>query len=194
VDPAVLLWDFGDTLVDERWMRRPPELCPAWPEVWVEAMEVHADDWNDGTIGRAEVFASLAERSGMSVADVETHARECCARLEFYRNAWRTATERRFRQALVTVNPDIFEEWLVPEYHLGTTFDAIVISSVERTNDKTELCDIALQRLGSGTRRSDALLIDNRLDLIEAWREAGGLGYWFRDDDQFARDLPDLFP
>ena len=56
-------------------MRRPPERCPAWPEVWVEAMEVHADDWNDGTIGRAEVFASLAERSGMSVADVETHAR-----------------------------------------------------------------------------------------------------------------------
>ena len=73
-------------------------------------------------------------------------------------------------------------------------FDAIVISSVERTNDKTELCDIALQRLGVGARRSDALLIDNRLDLIEAWRGAGGLGYWFQDDDQFGRDLPDLFP
>ena len=26
--PAVLLWDFGDTLVDERWMLRAPATCP----------------------------------------------------------------------------------------------------------------------------------------------------------------------
>jgi hypothetical protein len=29
--PAVLLWDFGDTLVDERWMVRAPATCPTWP-------------------------------------------------------------------------------------------------------------------------------------------------------------------
>jgi hypothetical protein len=34
VSVAVLLWDFGDTLVDERWMRRAPAEFPDWPNAW----------------------------------------------------------------------------------------------------------------------------------------------------------------
>ena len=31
-----VLWDFGDTLVDQDWMLRPPEAYPNWPQAWVE--------------------------------------------------------------------------------------------------------------------------------------------------------------
>jgi hypothetical protein len=34
----VLLWDFGDTLVDERWMRRSPADRPEWAAGWAEVM------------------------------------------------------------------------------------------------------------------------------------------------------------
>ena len=190
--PAVLLWDFGDTLVDERWMRRVPERCPAWPDVWSEVMEIHADGWNDGSVSRAVILAALADRSGLTLAEVEQHARECCAQLELHPTAWRVAAERRHPQALVTVNPDLFDEWIVPGYGLTAMFDAVVITAAERTNDKTELCDIALDRLGYDGARSQALLIDNRLDVVEAWRSTGGAGYWFQSDERFAQDLPTL--
>jgi len=36
VSAAVLLWDFGDTLVDERWMLRAPASCPGWPSARTE--------------------------------------------------------------------------------------------------------------------------------------------------------------
>jgi hypothetical protein len=193
VVPEVVLWDFGDTLADERWMRRRPEGCPEWAEVWTEVMSVHADDWNNGTVPATDVFAALANRSGMTVTEVEAHARECCRRLDFHETAWRVARERRLPQALVTVNPDSFGEWIVPHFGLASIFDTIVMSWAERTNDKTELCDIAIKRLGLERDRSRALLIDNRLDLVDAWRVVGGAGYWFQNDERFARDLPRLF-
>jgi hypothetical protein len=40
--------------------------------------------------------------------------------------------------------------------------------------------------------RSEALLIDNRLDVVRAWEQAGGAGYWCRTDKEFGRDFPVL--
>ena len=190
--PAVLLWDFGDTLVDERWMRRPPAEFPTWEAVWLDVMGDHADDWNVGRVGRAEVFGSIAERSGMSAAAVKSHARTCCERLLFNETAWRLASERRLPQALVTVNPDLFADFVVPAHGLDDVFDVIVMSFEDLTDDKPTLCDIALDRLGFTGPRSDALLIDNRRDLVEAWRDVGGTGYWFQSDQQLRADLPSL--
>ena len=48
--------------------------------------------------------------------------------------------------------------------------------------------EIALDRLGYRGERRDAVLIDNRLDLVRAWEQKGGTGYWFRNDEQFVRD------
>jgi hypothetical protein len=189
---AVLLWDFGDTLVDERWMLRPPESCPTWPTAWSEVMSICADGWNVGAVGSPEIFAALAARTGLAVEDVEAHARACCRLLVFNETAWRVATERRLPQALFTVNPDLFSEYVVPAQRLRGVFDVIVTSSAERTADKSTLCEIALRRLGFYGRRSDALLIDNRFDLVEAWRNVGGAGYWFESDNQFKREVPRL--
>jgi FMN phosphatase YigB (HAD superfamily) len=190
--PAVLLWDFGDTLVDERWMLRAPDACPTWPAAWSEVMAIHADDWNLGAVRWPEIRSVLADRTGMALEDVDAHARRCCRLLKFNDTAWRVATERLLPQALVTVNPDLFADYVVGEHDLAAVFDVVVMSWAEQTAHKPALCDTALDRLGFSGARSDALLIDNRLDLVKAWRDAGGSGYWFQSDEQFAHDLRQL--
>lgn len=190
--PAVLLWDFGDTLADERWMRRPPADCPTWEAVWEDVMAEYADDWNVGRIGAREIFRVLAARSGMTVEGVRSHARGCCERVAFNKTAWRVASERRLPQALVTVNPDLFADVVVPAHGLDGVFDEIVMSFAERTDDKSALCDIALERLGFAGPRSHALLIDNRIDLVDAWKHQGGAGYRYESDQKLRADLPSL--
>jgi FMN phosphatase YigB (HAD superfamily) len=188
VRPSVVLWDFGDTLVDERWMRRCPETCPAWESAWVSVMDELADRWNVGDASSSDVFEALADATSMTTAEVAAHARHCCTRLTVHRNAWKLARQRRWPQAIVTVNPDLFADLVVPAYDLARTFDVVVTSFSERTDDKVALCEIALDRLRYTGDRSQALLIDNRLDLVEAWQRSGGAGYWFESDDQFGRD------
>jgi FMN phosphatase YigB (HAD superfamily) len=190
--PEVLLWDFGDTLVDERWMRRCPDACPGWEDAWTAVMADLADRWNVGAVRSPEVFAAVAARTGMTSRDVESHARDCCGRLAFNPAAWRVAVEHRLPQALVTVNPDLFADDVVPAHELAVVFDVIVVSFAEGTADKPSLCRIALDRLGFVGDRSAALLIDDRNDLVHAWQQVGGAGYWFRSDEQFRRDIPRL--
>lgn len=36
--PEVLLWDFGDTLVDERWMLQARDTCTTWAVAWADVM------------------------------------------------------------------------------------------------------------------------------------------------------------
>jgi len=92
----------------------------------------------------------------------------------------------------VTVNPDLFVNRIVDVHGLQTVFDAIVVSSAEGTADKGALCEAALHRLGFDGDRCDALLIDNRQDLIGAWRFTGGAGYWYRSDEALEADWPEL--
>src|SRR5882724_10164584 len=178
--PAVLLWDFGDTLVDERFMRRPPADRPGWTAAWTDVVTEVADDWHVGRIAAPDVYAALAARAGMSVDEVARHAAECCRSLVFHEAAWRVARERRLPQAMVTVNPDMFVDEIIDPYRFRDVFDTIVVSAVEGTDDKTRLCEVALERLGFDGDRGSALLIDNREDLVDAWRTSGGAGYWFR--------------
>src|SRR5262245_53345594 len=99
-------------------------------------MAIHADDWDRGAITMHDVFAAQAAATEMSHAAVAAHAHDCCRRLRFHEHAWRVARERRLPQALVTVNPDLFEEWIVPDHRLRDVFDVIVMSYAERTTDK----------------------------------------------------------
>lgn len=187
---AAVLWDFGDTLADETWMRRAPLGCPDWPNAWTEVMRQHADRWNKGMIDEGFIFDALSARTGMDVASIERHANECCQSIRYHRAAWRAATERRVPQALVSVNPDLFVDRVVRVHDLARQFDAIVVSCEEGTDDKTRLCEIALDRLGFEGPRRDAMLIDNRSDLVEAWIHSGGSAYLYRGDSSFESDWP----
>jgi FMN phosphatase YigB (HAD superfamily) len=190
---AVLLWDFGDTLVDEQFLRQAPAEFPDWTKAWNEVMEICADDWNTGRVSEGDVFAEMSSHTGLSLEFVERHAEACCRSITFHAFAWQVVTERRRPQALVTVNPDLFVERVAPRYGLGDCFDAVVVSYAEGTDDKTRLCEVALDRLAFTGRHSDALLIDNRRDLAEAWQRSGGSAYVYRGDEVFEADLPAIF-
>jgi hypothetical protein len=71
----MLLWDFGDTLVDERWMRRAPAEFPDWADAWNTVMETCADDWNIGRACERDVFAEMSRRTGLSIDFVATPRR-----------------------------------------------------------------------------------------------------------------------
>jgi FMN phosphatase YigB (HAD superfamily) len=192
VPVEIVLWDFGDTLVDETWMHRAPDECPDWPNAWAEVMSTHADDWNVGRVSEHDVLRALGARANLTRAAIEQHVESCCGSIRFHPLAWRIATERRRPQALVTVNPDLFVERVARAYHLERHFDAVVVSCLEGTADKVRLCEIALDRLGFDDSRRTALLIDNRRDLTEAWAHTGGAAYWYRGDEAFEADVPTL--
>jgi hypothetical protein len=192
VPTDVVLWDFGDTLVDERWMHPAPESCPAWPNAWRETMDELAADWDVGRATESDVVARLVALTGMDVDAVYRHIDRCCEAAEFHRFTWQVAQERRVVQALVTVNPDLFLTRIVPSLRLEAVFDAVVVSSVEGTADKVRLCEIALARVGYQGDRARALLIDNRADLVDAWERVGGSGYVYVSDEQFKADVDAL--
>jgi len=120
----------------------------------------------------------------MPVDVLMAHVEARCHDIQFFSRTWAAAQTRRLPQAIVTLNPDAFTRFVVPAYRLDAVFDVIVTSWEEHTRDKARLCEIALERLG-GTDPSEALLIDNLEENVEAWRERGGHGYWFRGDAEF---------
>ena len=190
MDLECVLWDFGDTLVDERWMQQAPEGVPEWPQVWSEVAGGElADPWNLGEISLAEVVEAVAARLPMTNDAVLDHVRWCCAHVRFFDVPIRVARASSLPQAIVTINPDGFSELVAPTYRLGETFRPIVTSWEERTLDKGVLGLRALECLAGDLRPADALLVDNKAENVEAWARLGGRGYLFRGEEQFRSDL-----
>lgn len=111
---AVLLWDFGDTLVDERWMRTPPVGCPTREAAWLEVMAHSAYRWNPGAVTSTKIFDALSVRTGMAREQVEAHACRCCEQLVFNETAWRVAKERWLPPSARHGEPDLFTDHIVP--------------------------------------------------------------------------------
>lgn len=188
-DVRFLLWDFGDTLVDEGFLW----VCPSGVPDWTDAYRTLAGGpfgarWNCGTANFDELVAEMAGRLGMSKEAVLAHARRCCAEVRFYEHAWAAARARDLPQALVTVNPDVFRELVMANHPIDDVFDVVVISAEEGTESKTELCRRALTRLGCEDP-ARALLIDNLESNVDAWRALGGAAYRFRSDAEFGSRL-----
>jgi hypothetical protein len=187
---ACVLWDFGDTLVDERWMQQAPRGVPEWPRVWSEVAGGElADQWNLGEVSLADIVEAVAARLPMTSEAVLDHVRWCCANIRFFDLPLQVARDSSLYQAIVTVNPDGFSELVEPTYRLGEVFRPIVTSWQEHTLDKAALGLLALERLGGRLRPPHALLVDNRSENIEAWEELGGRGYLFRGEREFRSDL-----
>ncbi len=190
---SIVLWDFGDTLVDERWMLQAPPALPRWTEVWDAVVNRDlAPAWYRGDLRERDVAAAVAERLPMTTDDAVAHMRRCCTQLRFLDAPWAAARRRDRRQALVTINPDSFSRHVVPHARLHDTFELIVTSWEERTLDKTVLCERALQRLGPGLETADALLVDNRVEHVDSWRSRGGHAFLFDGETRFEAELAPL--
>jgi len=185
-----LLWDFGDTLADERWMLTAPADAPDWVDVWSEiAGGELADAWNTGAIDGPRVYRAVATRLGISEKRVLDHVERCCHSISFFREVMDVAARSRLSQAIVTVNPDGFSQIIVPNYRLTERFAAIVTSWQEGTLDKGVMGHRALERLGGGITPSESLLIDNKEHNLRAWAAEGGRTYLFTTERQLIRDL-----
>lgn len=184
-----LLWDFGDTLVDQRWMWPSPEGVPGWTARYQALSDSDLDArWMIGDVTTEELMDAFAADLGCSPALLMAHTEQRCGELRFFERAWAAAQEHTLPQAIVTVNPDGFSRFVVPRYELDSVFDVIVTSWETRTADKARLCEIALERLG-GSDPAEALLIDNIEANCDAWRARGGQAYLFVGDDDFALPL-----
>ncbi|HTW36725.1 MAG TPA: hypothetical protein VMD53_19060 [Rhizomicrobium sp.] len=186
-----LLWDFGDTLVNERWMQAPMDGAPRWPDLYREfsAGSDLADRWNIGAATLDDVASSFAVRLGVDAARVRGHMENCCKRLTFFPLVRALSEHCKRPQAIVTVNCGVFSTIVAPHYRLQNRFDPIITSWQSRTLNKADLCDIALEHWNGRYARAECLLIDNKQECVKAWQDRGGSAYHFRSE----KDLYDNF-
>lgn len=188
-----LLWDFGDTLVDETWMQMPMPGCGAWPKAYRDLVYNGSlgDEWSLGNVDTATVAQALADCLGTTTQDaVRSHMERASRNITIFEEVLAYAKSSPLPQAIVTVNPDMFSAVTVGRYELAEVFPVIVTSWEENTLSKAALCDIALTRQGLGIQRPEALLLDNKQDNIEEWTDAGGVGYLFESEQEFMRNPP----
>ena len=186
----VALVDFGNTLADETFMRRDSDKFPTWTADYVAVVDELHHDWDTGRISSERIAQRVADRLAASPVAVYRHMLDLCRSLTFYpavNEALRRRRARGGRQALVTVNPDLFAD-IARIHALHDRFDVIVASWEHGTDDKTELCHRALQLLG-GVEPDRTVLIDNLSPNVDAWVRSGGHGYTFRDDATFAGEV-----
>ncbi len=185
-----ILWDFGNTLADEDWMLRPPDAFPNWPEAWVEVARGASEEaWYVNEVTCDDIAQEVSALLGMPLSAVHKHIRHCCSNVLFFDASLRAAQESDLKQAIVTVNPDVFTNYVVSHYRLDEVFPVIVTSWEEGTVDKAALCAKAVRRLGGLWKHEEALLIDNNEDAVRDWEEAGGQGYVFRGETQLIADF-----
>jgi hypothetical protein len=164
-----------------------PPGVPEWTDAWQAfgASELSAH-WGRGEASIDDVVAHLADATGMSAGRVLTHLEERFRDLTFHCHTWEIARAGEHRQAIVTVNPVEFRD-IVATYELDRVFEVIVISGEEHTDDKADLCDRSLRRMGI-SERGRSLLVDNIESNVVSWRSRGGLG-WYRGDHAFTDEL-----
>jgi FMN phosphatase YigB (HAD superfamily) len=184
-----VLWDFGDTIADQGWMRVCPPGVPQWAEGYSRVIDRLGEAWDRGELTMGELVDAVATELTIDSELVLAHMHARCRAVEFYPPVIESLRLRRGPQALVTLNPDVFLDLVVPHYKLDQYFDLMVISSQEHTNDKATLSAIATERLGFEVGTGRALLIDNVEANVRAWQQLGEPGYWFRGPATFEQDL-----
>ena len=180
-----LLWDFGDTLCDELSLWR---VSPEWMEVYRSFDDGLGAAWSLGDLDTHGFVAKLAKRMPLTEEAILAHLTRTDL-FEFFPFTYAFFRARHLPQAIVTVNPALFSEVIVPGCAFDEVTDAIVVSGEEKTSDKGELCRRALERLNIGCDPSQALLIDNKPSNLESWANHDGIGYLYTTDDAFKADV-----
>ena len=180
-----LLWDFGDTLCHELSLWR---VSPEWMEVYRSFDDGLGAAWSRGDLDTRGFVAELAKRMPLTEVEILGHVTRTDL-FKFSPFTYSFFRDHPLPHALVTVNPTLFSEVIVPSFAFEEVTDAIVVSGEEKTIDKGELCSRALERLDLGCDPSQALLIDNKQSNLDAWARRGGIGYLYTTDSAFRRDV-----
>jgi FMN phosphatase YigB (HAD superfamily) len=190
----VILWDFGDTLVDERWMLAPMAGVPAWRETYeaVLGRDGLVERWSLGAVSTQDVAHEVANALGVSPASVAAHMHACSRNIAFFPLMMELSERCPLPQAIVTVNSDIFTHVVVPNYNLAARFPVIVTSWEEKTLRKADLCDVARAKLDGALERRECLLVDNKQENVVEWNARGGVGHVFRSERTSFNQIADL--
>lgn len=194
----LVCWDFGDTLVDERFMRLPPDGVAAWPQVYEEVL-AERPDWVDGwNLGRGSIndlVEPLAERLPMTEAEVAAHLRAVWGRITWFPDAraWVERLHGVVDQAVVTVNPHEFAG-IATACGLDRLIGLIVTSAELATMSKVTMAVRARELLGLPAGLSTTILIDNRADNVAEFEAAGGQVIHYRQDSGCLDPLTDVVP
>lgn len=194
----LVCWDFGDTLVDERFMRLPPDGVAAWPGVYEEVL-AERPDWVDGwNLGRGSIndlVEPLAERLPMTEAEVAAHLRAVWGRITWFPDAraWVERLHGVVDQAVVTVNPHEFAG-IATACGLDRLIGLLVTSAELATMSKVTMAVRARELLGLPAGLSTTMLIDNRADNIAEFEAAGGQVIHYRQDSGCLDPLTDVVP
>jgi hypothetical protein len=191
--PRCIVWDFGDTLVDERWMQVAPIGCPEWPDAWRAVLSdtSFVDAWHEGRVSCDDFVGRMCARTNLGADVVVLHIAQLCSQIVFFPAVMAAVRSARSRvpQICATVNSDLFSRFVVPTYDLDRVFDAIITSWEEGCCSKVTLAVLGLERLRVSINLTETLLIDNRVDNIDEFVDAGGIGYLFTGEDNFVRDV-----
>ena len=191
-----VIFDFGNTLADEQWMMQSPPDLPTWElayrhGVWNRPKE-WGDPWSRGELTAYDVAERMHNVLGISTSRAYQIMLGNSRKLRFYPNVMsfvRTRRQQGLKQAIVTINADIFSDVVVPHYRLDMQFDVIINSCDYGSLDKVELSKHVFAHYGGGIGFHNTLLIDNSKTHLERFTEHGGKTYLFTNDTQFQEDL-----
>lgn len=175
----LVCWDFGDTLVDERFMRLPPDGVPEWGRVYDSLLEERPQwlaDWDLGSGSLNDLVLPLADRLPMSPAQVASHLRHVWGRIEWFSDAEQCVgrLQELVHQAVVTVNPHEFSG-IARACGLDARIPTMVTSAELGTASKVAMARHARRLLGlPGSELSTTVLIDNKSENIDEFAAAGG--------------------
>lgn len=195
----LVCWDFGDTLVDQNFMRQPCGI-PGWTDAYdrVRARTDQGERWDvaQSTLRELAVLVADELRIPRAVAwrklalNMTRGIRwfpESAALLEQLGDQ-----DRPYLQAIVTVNPHEF--WaMATETGLLDRVDCIVTSAEVHSLSKVDMANEARTMLDLDPGLRTTLLVDNMAHNIDDFVAAGGRG-WHFDRESFTDDRDALFP
>ena len=174
----LVCWDFGDTLVDEMFMRIAPIDVPQWATVYEEVLDERpewVEDWMLGRVSMNDLIPLLVDRLPMTAEQVAHHLRWVWTQIVWFEDS-RQLIERipaTVAQAIVTVNPHEFHG-IATACGLDPLVPTMVTSADLETASKPAMAVRAREILGLPVGLGTTVLIDNRADNVAAFEAAGG--------------------
>ena len=192
LSPRCIIFDFAFTLCSDHYGSEYVDAigefvfgkdCKEWSQPWMEGRKTSRD-----------IARYLSSKLLVSPEIILNDLTRSCSNLKFNPSVWDFALKQRKagrKTAIVTINADIFSNVVVPAHNLENIFDVIVNSADHGEPRKEVLWQMALDKLDGEYSFGDCLLIDDKANLVQRFRELGGRSYQYTDDDAFAGWLLD---